>query len=64
MTSRVRKIWAAPFAIAVLSITGLMSALLGDALIWKALAWFFLAIPLLTALWFSSIKSWISRAGN
>ena len=64
MSRTTQRIWAAPFFIAIVSIAGLMSALLGEAMAWKAIAWAFLTIPVLTALWFAGIKRLISRVGR
>jgi hypothetical protein len=46
-----RFIWGVPIALAVLTIFGLLAALLGDG-IWRALAWLAIAIPVLVALRF------------
>ncbi|MDE1175676.1 MAG: hypothetical protein PW789_03625 [Edaphobacter sp.] len=40
-----RKIYAAPFILAIITAYGLLSALLGDGL-WDALSWIALAIPI------------------
>ena len=41
------RIWRWPFALAMLTTFGLLSALLGQSGIWWALSWIALAIPLL-----------------
>ena len=41
------KIWGWPLAIGVLSVAGLISALLGDG-IWDTLSWFALGAPVAT----------------
>lgn len=48
--------WRAPFMLAVTVLLGLMSALLGEKLVWKAIAWIALLIPLLTAVRFAWIR--------
>ena len=50
-TSRsLRRIWEVPLLLAVLSVAGLVSALVGDDL-WDALSWVTLAVPLVVAAW-------------
>ncbi len=51
-----RKVWTAPGTLALLTMTGLLSALLGEAIAWKAIAWTFLAVPVLATLWYTCIK--------
>jgi len=41
------RIWRWPFALALLTLFGLLSALLGQEGLWWALSWVALAIPLL-----------------
>jgi DMSO reductase anchor subunit len=43
--------WGWPIGLAVLTLFGLLSALLGQGGIWWALSWLALAVPMLTALW-------------
>jgi hypothetical protein len=43
------RVWAAPSLLAALSIGGLLGALLGESLPWKAVAWTALAVPVLLA---------------
>ena len=45
-----RRVFAAPLAIAVLSTVGLISALVGDD-VWDVLSWLTLAIPVAVILW-------------
>jgi membrane protein implicated in regulation of membrane protease activity len=47
-----RSVWTIPTLLAALTVAGLLSALLGEPMAWKALAWALLAIPLLVALRF------------
>jgi hypothetical protein len=51
-----RQVFAVPLTIAVLSIVGLISALVGDDL-WDALSWLTLAIPVAVILY-----CWLRRA--
>ncbi len=44
------KVYGTASLIAVLTLFGLLSALLGDG-VWDALSWVFLAIPLAVILW-------------
>lgn len=46
-----RRIFAAPALMGLLSLVGLLSALLGDQL-WDALSWATLGIPLLVIAWY------------
>ena len=56
-----RKTWTAPAALVVLTMAGLLSALLSEALAWKAVAWVFLAVPVLAALWFACARPLLNR---
>ena len=51
-----RKVWAIPSLLAILILAGLMSALLGERMAWKALAWVLLAVPVGVSLWFACLK--------
>jgi len=51
-----RKIWAVPGLLAVLTLAGLLCALIGEQLAWKALAWSCLAVPVAVGLWFACRK--------
>lgn len=51
-----RQVFAAPLAIAILTIVGLISALVGDDL-WDVLSWLTLAIPVAVILY-----CWLRRA--
>jgi hypothetical protein len=44
--------WAAPLLFAVITLLGLLSALLGEALAWKAAAWIALSAPVFATMWF------------
>jgi hypothetical protein len=44
-------VWRIPTALAVLTMFGLLAALLGTG-VWHWLAWLMLAVPILVALWF------------
>lgn len=44
-----RRPWRWPSAIAVLTLLGLLSALLGEGGVWSALSWVALSVPLLVA---------------
>lgn len=48
-----RRVWTIPGLLAALTLAGLLSALLGEPMAWKMLAWALLAIPLLVALRFA-----------
>jgi hypothetical protein len=48
-----RRIWGVPAVLAIVTMAGLFSALLGDQVIWKAVGWICLIIPIVTAGWFS-----------
>lgn len=43
--------WHWPAALALLTLFGLLSALLGEGGIWWVLSWIALGIPLLTVVW-------------
>ena len=57
MSSIRRKVWTVPVLLAVLIVVGLFSALLGERLAWKVLAWALLAVPVAVALWFTCCRS-------
>ena len=46
-----RRVWAIPTALAVLTVVGLLSALLGEQVMWKAFAWALLTVPVVTCYW-------------
>jgi hypothetical protein len=48
------RIWTAPLVLAAIIVLGLTSALLGEHIVWKALAWIGLGVPVLTAGWFAA----------
>ncbi|MBE1161711.1 hypothetical protein [Dyella acidiphila] len=52
-TRRGGRIWGVPTILAVLTVWGLLSALLGDRLLWKVIAWIALLIPVVVAAWCS-----------
>lgn len=47
-----RGTWTAPLLLAIISLLGLLSALLGEEQTWKILAWMALSVPVLTTIWF------------
>jgi uncharacterized membrane protein YcjF (UPF0283 family) len=49
--SSVRRVFAIPLLLAILSAIGLLSALLGDNF-WDALSWLGLGVPVVVILWF------------
>ncbi len=51
-----RKTWAAPIVLAVVVLAGLLSALLGVQILWKALSWIALALPVGVILWFAWLR--------
>lgn len=53
MPSHQRRVWSVPVALAALTLLGLLSALLGEPLAWKVLAWVALSVPVLVAGWFA-----------
>ena len=52
MTRSAMQIWGAPLLLAVLTVIGLVSALLGDG-IWDAVSAVTLGIPVLVGAWYS-----------
>jgi uncharacterized membrane protein YjjP (DUF1212 family) len=46
-----RFIWGVPIVLAVLTLAGLLAALLGEG-VWRGFAWIAIAIPVLVALFF------------
>jgi hypothetical protein len=46
-----RKVWGAPLLLAVLTVFGLLSALLGTG-IWHWLAWITITVPLIVTAWY------------
>jgi hypothetical protein len=51
-TSIARGTWTAPLLLAIISLLGLLSALLGEEQTWKIVAWMALSVPVLTTIWF------------
>ncbi|MCK8783163.1 hypothetical protein M0638_02060 [Roseomonas sp. NAR14] len=47
-----RRVWLAPATLALLSLVGLVSALLGDE-VWDVLSWGALSVPLATITWYA-----------
>jgi hypothetical protein len=45
------QVWRWPVVLAVLTVSGLFSALLGQSGVWLPLSWLLLGIPLLVILW-------------
>lgn len=52
MSGPFMKLWGMPILLAVLTVIGLLSALLGDG-IWDIVSAFALGIPVVTGLWYS-----------
>lgn len=59
-----RRVWAMPTMLAVVTVVGLSSALLGEDLAWKALAWALLTVPVVIAAWLSLRPSSSPQSGN
>jgi hypothetical protein len=55
-TPHFRKVWLIPILLFALSVVGLLSALLGEHLVWKALAWLTLAVPVAVSLWYACFR--------
>lgn len=53
---RSHRLWAGPVVLAVLTVAGLASALVGDGW-WDAVSWVALGIPMAAALWFGVRRS-------
>ncbi|WP_373987049.1 hypothetical protein [Duganella sp. BuS-21] len=51
MSSPVTRMWAAPIVLAVLTLVGLISALVGDG-VWDHVSAFALGVPVALCLWF------------
>ena len=52
MNGATAQIWRWPAAIALLTVFGLLSALLGQSAVWWVLSWTTLAVPLAVIVWF------------
>ena len=63
MNSATARIWLWPAAIALLTVFGLLSALLGQSRLWWVLSWIALAVPLATIVWFV-VKGPLPRPGK
>jgi len=63
MNSATAQIWLWPAAIAVLTMFGLLSALLGQSGLWWVLSWIALAVPLAVIAWFV-VKGQLPRPGK
>ena len=57
MTAPITRLWGGPLAMAVLTVIGLLSALLGDGF-WDALSAVALGIPVLACAWFGWRRRW------
>lgn len=51
--SAFRRQWLWPIVLAVVTIFGLLAALIGEGGIWWALSWLMLAVPLLVIVYYS-----------
>jgi hypothetical protein len=60
---RTGRIFGAPVLIAVLTVFGLLAALLGEGR-WHALAWLALSIPLVAIAWNVWLRGALSRSGR
>jgi len=56
-----RKVWAMPCLLALIVVTGLISALLGVRIAWKMTSWIALALPLAVILWFAALRPRIQQ---
>jgi len=63
MNSATAQIWLWPAAIALLTVFGLLSALLGQSAVWWVLSWTTLAVPLAVIVWFV-VKGQPARPGK
>lgn len=50
------KVWGVPLVLAVLMLIGLISALIGESLPYKALAWLALSVPVAVSLWYACLR--------
>jgi membrane protein implicated in regulation of membrane protease activity len=55
-TPHFRRVWSIPILLAALSVAGLLSALLGEHIAWKAVAWITLAVPVAVGLWYALLR--------
>ena len=62
MNSATAQIWLWPAAIALSTVFGLLSALLGQSGVWWVLSWIALAVPLAIIVWFV-VKGLSPRTG-
>jgi len=51
-----RHTWTIPLLLAVITMLGLLSALLGEQLCWKVVAWVALMVPVATSIWYARWK--------
>jgi hypothetical protein len=56
-TPSFRKVWGAPVLLSVLSLLGLLFALLGEHAAWKTAGWLSLTAPVATGLWLARPRS-------
>lgn len=59
--SAFRKVWGAPLLLSVLTLIGLLSALLGEHAVWKTAGWLSLAVPVATGLWLARPRNEAQR---
>lgn len=50
-TSKRGNVWRIPLVLATLTLSGLMSALLGEHEVWKTMSWLALGVPIAIGLW-------------
>lgn len=55
-TSQRCKVWGIPLVLATLTLSGLMSALLGEQEVWKAMGWLALGVPIAVGLWLAGSR--------
>ena len=59
-----KKIWQTPMLLTILTLFGLLAALLGEG-IWHLLSWIAMLIPLVVVIWFWFIrKSTVGKSGK
>lgn len=55
-TRGLRHTWTIPLLLAVITMLGLLSALLGEQFCWKVVAWVALMVPVATSIWYARWK--------
>ncbi|ULU24084.1 hypothetical protein [Dyella terrae] len=60
-TPSFRKVWGVPLLLSALTLIGLLSALLGEHVVWKTMGWLSLTVPVAAGLWLARPRKEVQR---